>query len=108
MEPILPPAMSIDGPTVQWVLNRFKLTEKEGLLSLFQRIKSELQQAQQHEHAPWDKIVAGLEEEGPFAEDASYRQSFVWDLSIGFNQRQETFNDGEELTPIARFDWADR
>ncbi|KEY75091.1 hypothetical protein S7711_01551 [Stachybotrys chartarum IBT 7711] len=107
MKPILPAAMSIDGPTVQWVLNRFKLTEKEGLLSFFQRIKSELQQAQQHEHAPWDKIVAGLEEEGPFAEDASYRQSFVWDLSIGFNQRQETFNDGEELTPIARFDWAD-
>lgn len=108
MEPMLPPAMSIDGPTVQWVLNRFKLIEKEGLLSLFQRIKSELQKAQQHEHAPWDKIVAGLEEEGPVAEDASYRQSFVWDLSIGFNQRREMSNDGKELTTIARFDWADR
>ncbi|KAH7311552.1 hypothetical protein B0I35DRAFT_357824 [Stachybotrys elegans] len=103
MEKMLPPAMSVQGPTVEWILHLFKISREETVLDFLRRLAGEITQAQKHAHAPWDKIIEQLHEEGPVAVEASFRQSFVWDVSIGFK------NGGGEgaLQPHARYDWAD-
>ncbi|KAF7560834.1 hypothetical protein G7046_g3320 [Stylonectria norvegica] len=107
METLLPPAMSIDGPTVQWVLNMPEVISEETIAAFFGRMILEQEQIQQHQHAPWGQIVHGLRDEGDVAIDASFRQSFVWDVSMGFSLSQGLRNDFMCMEPVARYDWAD-
>ncbi|KAI9151555.1 Acyl-CoA ligase sidI [Paramyrothecium foliicola] len=103
----LPSPTSINGPTFNWILNVFKLVEGETLAAFLKRMSLEQQETQKHVHAPWEMVIADLQDEAIAAEDASFRQSFVWDVSIGLGASQEHRNDYEVLEPIARYDWAD-
>ncbi|KAL7951284.1 hypothetical protein V8C42DRAFT_356649 [Trichoderma barbatum] len=103
----LPPAMSIDGPTVEWILNMFEVRREETLVDFIQRMVLEQEQIRRHEHVPWEKVVQELREEGSVAIDASFRQSFVWDVSMGVASSQRFRSDFETLEPVARYDWPD-
>lgn len=89
IERLLPPPMAIDGPTVERVLNMVELVAGETLRGFLQRVASEHERAVAHQHAPWDSIVSELGDEGPAAVDASFRQSFVWDVTIGHGERRQ-------------------
>lgn len=103
----LPPAMSIDGPTVEWILNIFEAKREETLVEFVQRMVFEQEQIRRHEHVPWEKVVQELREEGNAAMDASFRQAFVWDVSMGVAASRGFRSDFETLEPVARYDWPD-
>lgn len=107
MESLLPPAMSIDGPTVQWILNITEVMNDETVLDLFQRMIVNAETASRYEHVPWQKVVEELSDEGHIAVDASFRQSFVWDVSLGLSASKGFQNDFRILDPVSRLDWAD-
>lgn len=107
IESLLPPAMSIGGPTVEWVLNMYELVREETLIEFFRRMIYNQEQLRPHEHAPWDKVVDGLSDEGDVAVDASFRQSFVWDVSMGLSHSRGGHNGFEALEAVSRYDWPD-
>lgn len=107
MEKLLPPAMSIDGPTVQWILNMAEVVGNETLLEFLQRMDLEQEQIREHEHAPWNKVVQALRDEGDAAVEASFRQAFVWDVSMAMSLARGDQTDFTTLEPIARYDWPD-
>lgn len=107
MNKLLPPAMSIDGPTVQWILNMTEVIRNETVIEFLQRLTTESEEIKQHEHVPWNKVIQRLSDEGQAAIDASFRQSFVWDVSIALSLckgEQATF---KTLEPVHRYDWPD-
>ncbi|XP_044719016.1 AMP-binding enzyme domain-containing protein [Hirsutella rhossiliensis] len=104
MQGLLPPAPSIDGPTAERILNVVEVKEDETVRDFLQRMVRENDEAAAHAHVPWDKVVSELKEEGPVAVDASFRQSFVWDVSMG---KSLSHHDDKALYPVARHDWAD-
>lgn len=108
MESLLPPSMSIDGPTVQWVLNMTEVVHNETIADFFRRITFEQEQDRRHEHVPWGQVVQGLRDEGQVAVEASYRQSFVWDVSLGISASRRSGIDFTKLEPKARYGWADK
>ncbi|KAM0254509.1 hypothetical protein ACHAQJ_006728 [Trichoderma viride] len=103
----LQPAMSIDGPTVEWILNMFQVNRQESIADLVQRMVLEEEQVHCHEHVPWEKVVEELREEGDVATNASFRQSFVWDVSMGVAASRGFRSDFDTLEPVARYDWPD-
>ncbi|KAL9484145.1 hypothetical protein ACSS6W_002934 [Trichoderma asperelloides] len=103
----LQPAMSIDGPTVEWILNMFEVNGEETLADFIQRMVLEQEHIQRHEHVPWEKVVQELREEGEVATDASFRQSFVWDVSMGVAASRGFRSDFDTLEPVAKYDWPD-
>ncbi|KAM0226425.1 hypothetical protein ACHAPA_002806 [Fusarium lateritium] len=107
MDKLLPPAMSIDGPTVQWILNMVEVIRNETIIEFLQRMMSEDENTKQHVHVPWNKVVQDLSDEGPAALDASFRQAFVWDLSLAMNALNGAKMNYANLEPIARYDWPD-
>lgn len=107
IEETLPPAMSIGGPTAQWILNLVQVFDDETVLEYLARMIGDAEDVQRHQHAPWQKIVDELRDEGPVAVDASFRQSFVWDVSIGLATSSGFRGDLKTLEPVARMDWAD-
>ncbi|KAI5464893.1 hypothetical protein BGZ63DRAFT_461888 [Mariannaea sp. PMI_226] len=107
MESLLPPAMSIDGPTVQWLLNMCEVIHDETCVEFLQRVASEHEQIKQFEHVPWNCVLRGLRDEGDMAELASFRQSFVWDMSMAMNFGNGNRRDFKTLEPVARYDWPD-
>lgn len=107
MEKLLPPAMSIDGPTVQWILNMVEVVRSETLAGFLQRMGLEQEQIREHEHAPWNKIVQALRDEGDAATEASFRQAFVWDVSMAMSLARGDQSDFTTLEPVARYDWPD-
>lgn len=107
IESTLPPAMSIGGPTAQWILNLVQIHDDEPLMEYFQRMAGEFRDVEHHQHAPWQKILEELRDEAGFAEDASFRQAFVWDISLGLASSGGFRQDMKTLEPVARMDWAD-
>lgn len=103
----LPPAMSIDGPTAQWRLNMYTASGPETIIDFIHRIQKDESLMEEHEHAPWDDIKKALGEEGEVAEDASFRQAFVWDVTLGVATRHGHQNNCKVLEPVGRCDWAD-
>lgn len=103
----LQPAMSIDGPTVEWILNLFQVEGDETVADFIQRMVAEQGQISRYEHVPWEKVVQELREEGDAAMDASFRQSFVWDVSMGIAASRGFRSDFDALEPVARYDWPD-
>ena len=108
MEKLLPPAMSIDGPTAEWILNMVEVVKDETVADFFQRMGSEQDQIRRYQHVPWGQVVQGLRDEGHVAVDASYRQSFVWDVSMGMSASRSQRIDFTALEPKARYGWPDR
>ena len=107
MEEMLPPAMSIDGPTVEWILNVIEVAKDEPIISFLQRMVAESEEMKRYEHVPWQKVVKELRDEGDVAVDASFRQSFVWDVSLGMSASSGKTGNFRRLEPVARLDWAD-
>lgn len=96
--------MSIDGPTVEWILNMFEVVRSETVMEFFRRMVLQKENLSRHEHVPWQRVVQELRDEGEMAIDASFRQSFVWDMSLGIQNSGALLRS---LKPIARLDWAD-
>ncbi|KAF4968833.1 hypothetical protein FSARC_3862 [Fusarium sarcochroum] len=107
MDKLLPPAMSIDGPTVQWILNMTEVIRNETSVEFLQRMMTEDEDTKQHEHVPWNKVVQNLSDEGQAAVDASFRQAFVWDVSMAMSLSRGDQTGFASLEPIARYDWPD-
>lgn len=107
MAALLPPAMSIDGPTVQWQLNMTEVIPDETTLAFLARMALEQDQMKAYEHVPWNRVVQGLRDEGPMAETASFRQSFVWDVSMAMTLAKGDTSDFAVLEPVTRYDWPD-
>lgn len=109
MESLLPPAMSVDGPMAEWLLNmvRVDLMGRQGetVGQFLSRIQQEQELASAHAHAPWDKVLEALgPDEAEVAKDAARRQTFVWDVTL---QMMRGPNDFASLKPAARYDWPD-
>ncbi|KAF7552804.1 hypothetical protein G7Z17_g4065 [Cylindrodendrum hubeiense] len=107
MDKLLPPSMSIDGPTVQWLLNMCEVVSEETVAEFLQRMMSEQDQMKHHEHVPWSHVVRGLRDEGDMAETASFRQSFVWDVSMAMSLARGDQTNFKTLEPVSRYDWPD-
>ncbi|KAF4595496.1 AMP-binding enzyme family protein [Ophiocordyceps camponoti-floridani] len=103
---LLPPAASIDGPTAEWALNVLEVIDDETVGDFMKRMAVEHAEASRHQHVPWDSVVSELKEEGAAATEASFRQSFVWDVGMGIGIRP-TADSRPVLIPVARHDWAD-
>jgi hypothetical protein len=107
VEATLPSAMSVGGPTAQWILNMVQIHDDETVMDYFKRVADEMRDVERHQHAPWQKILEELRDEGQLAEDASFRQSFVWDVTLGLVSSRGFRDDLKTLEPVARMDWAD-
>jgi hypothetical protein len=115
MSGMLPPAMSVDGPTLSWVLNMFRVDllparhpgqRAESVGELVTRMQAEEQEQEKHAHAPWGRILDELgPDEAAVAMDASYRQTFVWDISMRLMGQKS--GDYQALMIDGRQDWAD-
>ena len=104
----LPPAMGIDGPTLEWVLNMPEVDLNETVADYLKRMEHEQRQMSAYEHAPWSAIAHGLQEEALVAMEASFRQAFVWDVSLlGMVQPKGYLTDFKILEPVNRHNWAD-
>lgn len=106
---LLPPAMSIDGPTAQWIVNMIEVDNLETVGELLARQVDEQRRISCHEHVPWKKVLKELREEAEVAADASFRQSFIWDVGLGLalSRQHPGHQDFHVLEPVARYDWAD-
>lgn len=102
MSEMLPPAASIDAPTVEWVVNMIEVNRKLTVMEFFGQMGQDQEQLSINAHPPWGKVLEGLHEEAQVALDASYRQGFVWDVSIGLGKE-----GAGRLEPVARYDWPD-
>jgi hypothetical protein len=108
IETRLPSAMSIDGPTLGWFLNMTEVTASEPLEVFLKRIREEHELATQHVHAPWSEVSRELQEEGHVATEASFRQGFVWDVSLlGATGPGGYLTDFKVLEPVNRHNWSD-
>ena len=109
MQGCLPPPMSVDGPTVERVLNMVEVDHYDTVREFFAKMKTDYEETIRHQHAPWGGILKELKEEAPFVVDAAFRQSFVWDVSLGMsfspNYREE--KRASILEPVSRHDWPD-
>ncbi|KAK0388098.1 hypothetical protein NLU13_4342 [Sarocladium strictum] len=108
IEERLPPAMSIDGPTLDWVLNMTEVDIHQSVGGFLKRMGRDHLDMVKHQHAPWKDIEIALQEEGAIALEASFRQAFVWDVSLlGMVVPQTDLTDFNVLEPVNRHNWAD-
>ena len=105
----LPPAMSIDGPTMEWTGNMIKILKEETVEHLLNRIRDDQAELSSHAHAPWFKVLDGLGAEGPDLITALGRQCFNWDISLQYLDGNNYSDvDLTSLKVIERVDWPDR
>ncbi|UNI22879.1 putative NRPS-like protein biosynthetic cluster [Purpureocillium takamizusanense] len=109
MQGCLPPPMSVDGPTVERVVNMVEVRPEETVREFFARMKLDFEQTVRHQHAPWGGILKELKEEAPTAVEATLRQSFVWDVSMGMalSPQYQEEKSSSILEPVSRHDWPD-
>ncbi|KAJ2892510.1 hypothetical protein MKZ38_009694 [Zalerion maritima] len=112
MQKTLPHIMSVDGPTLEWVLNMTNLpagrSRRRKAVTVRQwlgQLAEEQNEIQRHVHAPWEAILEGLGDEAEVAIDATFRQTLVWDVSLPLLNMA---GDYKKMVPIGRYDWADR
>lgn len=78
----LPSAMEVDGPTVQLICMAIETSREETALSLLRRTQAEQADINKHAHAPFDDIIARLNEDGSgdgdVMSDIRRRQIFNW------------------------------
>lgn len=106
MKQALPPAMSIDGPTVEWTLNMLHIIPSETVGMFLERIEKDQRELSRHAHAPWSRVLEKLGEEAEVVKDASQRQSFNWDVSLKYLLGSE-IGGFKALQPAGRVDWPD-
>ena len=96
---------------MEWSVEMVEVLKKgETVGGLLGRMKGEQEMLERHCHVPWGEVLKGLGggEESAVAEDASFRQSFVWDVSIGLGLAGG-LDPGRErgLEVVGRYDWPD-
>ncbi|KOS19854.1 hypothetical protein ESCO_005618 [Escovopsis weberi] len=84
-----------------------EVRSKETVTQFLHRVSLARDRVLDHVHAPWEGVLAELKEEAAVAEEASFRQSFVWDVSMGMAASQGFLNSFEKLQPVSRYDWPD-
>ncbi|KAK3324871.1 hypothetical protein B0H66DRAFT_106255 [Apodospora peruviana] len=109
IEAVLPSAESIGGPTAEWTVELCEVLRRESVADLLKQMGLEHNELERHAHAPWEKVLEGLrDEEAEVAVDASFRQSFVWDVNMGLGTtRGYSASDEKVLDIVARYDWPD-
>ncbi|KAH8899808.1 acetyl-CoA synthetase-like protein [Thozetella sp. PMI_491] len=115
MQDVLPHPMTIDGPTVEWMLNMINVElhskgdkTEETVRGFVERMQHDQQRLESHVHAPWFKVLTALgHEEAAVAVDASYRQTFVWDATVRLMGQGVNGGDFKSLKIEGRHDWAD-
>jgi hypothetical protein len=105
----LPPAMSIDGPTIEWTANMLQIMSEETVEHLLKRIRDDHEELSLHAHAPIFRIMDELKTEGPFLKEALQRQTFNWDISLQYLRDGNAYGDIDlkSLKLIERVDWPD-
>jgi hypothetical protein len=103
----LPPAMSIDGPTMEWTGNRIQISPTETVGTLLERMVTDQEELSAHAHAPLFRVLDGLGNEGPFVMDAFVRQAFNWDISLQYLDYAKYGDDLSTLELVERVDWPD-
>jgi hypothetical protein len=103
----LPPAMSIDGPTMEWTGNMIHLPRTERVGDLLERMTSDQEELSKHAHAPLFRVLDGLGKEGPFVLQGLLRQVFNWDISLQYLDYTKYGDDLTTLKLIERVDWPD-
>ena len=116
---MLPPPMSISGPTTEWTPELIEVRRPgsgETICSFLRRMQHDTTLLATHIQAPLSQILSRLGEEAPAVLAASTRQAFVWDVNMGMTQgfnpssspESETIGTtktGLEVT--SRHDWPD-
>jgi hypothetical protein len=102
----LPPAMSIDGPTLEWALNKIRISSEETILDLLQRVRNEESETRQHLHCPMLQVLKELGEEARHVIEGTSHQSYNWDVSTGYIRGR--LSDYATLEPAGRCDWPER
>ncbi|KUJ19720.1 AMP-binding enzyme family protein-like protein [Mollisia scopiformis] len=105
----LPPAMSIDGPTIEWTANMLRILPDETVEHLLERIQKDQEELSLHAHAPMFRVMDELGVEGPFVQDAMMRQTFNWDISLQYLKSGNSYGDVDltSMKLIDRVDWPD-
>jgi hypothetical protein len=103
----LPPAMSIDGPTMEWTGNMIHVLRTETVGELLERMTEDQEELSKHAHAPLFRVLDGLGKEGPFVLQGLLRQSFNWDISLQCLDYAKYGNDLTTLKLVERVDWPD-
>jgi hypothetical protein len=103
----LPPAMSIDGPTLEFTGNMLHIARTETVGNLLMRMVKDSEELSSHAHAPFFRILDGLEKEGPFVMQALQRQTFNWDVSLQYLDYAKYGDELKTLRLIERVDWPD-
>lgn len=105
LEDFLPALSTIDGPTIQWLLNIIIILKSETVLQFLIRMREEQSEISNHVHAPWNEILGRLDHESAVAESALMRQTFNWDITVGLRKSAEV--SSSLMTLAGRWDWPD-
>jgi hypothetical protein len=101
----LPPASTIDGPTLELVPQVTEILGEETVLHFFERIARIQDDIAKHCHAYQSAIHGNLgEEDALIASDALRRQIFNWDVSCGYGFRPNAFRN---IRSNGRWDYPD-
>jgi hypothetical protein len=103
----LPPAMSIDGPTMEWTGNMIHILGTETVGELLERMTEDQEELSKHAHAPLFRVLDGLGKEGPFVLQGLLRQCFNWDISLQCLDYAKYGDDLTTLKLVERVDWPD-
>ena len=103
----LPPAMSIDGPTLEFTGNMLHITRTETVGRCLMRMMNDSEGLSAHAHAPFFRVLDGLGKEGPFVMQALQRQAFNWDVSLQYLDYAKYGDDLKILRLVERVDWPD-
>ncbi|KAE9377406.1 acetyl-CoA synthetase-like protein [Stipitochalara longipes BDJ] len=103
----LPPAMSIDGPTLEFTGNMLHIPRNETVGDLLMRMVKDSEELSTHAHAPLFRVLDGLGREGPFVMQALLRQAFNWDVSLQYLDYAKYGDDLKALKLVERVDWPD-
>lgn len=103
----LPPAMSIDGPTLEFTGNMIHISKEEKVGELLKRMTRDQEELSAHCHAPLFKVLDGLGKEGPFVLQAFQRQAFNWDISLQYLDYAKFGDDLTSMKLVERVDWPD-
>jgi len=94
------------GPTFRKTVNMLHIPHDEAITHLLERIRDDQEELNQHVHAPLFRVLERLGDEAPFLTSAILRQSFNWDFSLRYRNR-DNVDDLTTLKRMGRCDWPD-
>jgi len=95
------------GPTFRKTVNMLHIPNSKTITQLLEQVRDDQEELNQHVHAPLFRVLEGLGDEAPFLSDAILRQSFNWDFSLRYRDK-DSVDDLTILKRMGRCDWPDR